>query len=138
LIIKSSGDETLVCSNQSIVALADYLSRFVLCNSLVFETEKNDSPDIDIWFLYGCEVVTSDFDELPKWIQEIMQLLINEKIVVEISFIEEKYYCIPKYQQYEGGKLPSEILSKIERICKRYLVEDSELQYRERNTRENV
>lgn len=114
-------EKVLICSEENIVSLADYLSNYVLCHQLVYDVEELDSPDISIWFFYGCETLVSDVEELPNWMQEIIQLLINERIVFMVCSETRRFYCIPHYQQNEDGNLPRKTVSQLEEICKRYL-----------------
>lgn len=121
IVVGPQNEKVLICTEENIVSLAEYLSNFVLCHQLVYDAEELDSPDMSIWFLYGCEALISDIEELPNWMQEIIKLLTHEKFIVKVSSETRRFYCIPHYQQYEDGNLPRETVSQIEQICKRYL-----------------
>jgi hypothetical protein len=121
--ITSGRHKFLVCSSENAIALCEYVSNKILKQQCVWDTENIYSPGCDIWFMYAWEMILSSLDELPQWIQDIIEFLITLEIILRCNIDEQENFVLVDPEYYLNNEFPVELTKKIEHICQKAVIE---------------
>ena len=122
LTLNTNDHQVYVCSSENGVGLCDYISRFVLKNSIIFETEAVLGAGIDYWFLRAWEQAEPSYEE-QGWFKDIIDLFMHDGSIVKVAGENADYFCLVDFTQLENGNTRKDYSEQIERICRSALIE---------------
>ena len=115
-VLNLNEHEIFICSSDNGVGLCDYLSRYVLKDAVLYETEGLLGGGIDYWFLRAWEQAEPEYEE-QGWFKEIVDLFLQDSAVVRVHGEDADYICLIDFSRFEDGNVPQEYYKQIEKIC---------------------
>lgn len=123
LRIEQNGKTYYVCSSENGVALGDYLSNYIIRDSCVWDLESVFSPGMDFWFYKAWEQAEPYYEEQPKWLHQLVNLLVSEGLLTRINRDSGEYLVFSDLESFEEQPLTSSIKAQVQIICRASLID---------------
>ena len=114
-----NGHNVLLCSGDIGVALADYLTKYVIKKDFIKDIKSLFSPDVDLWFYLAWGCASSEYAALPDWMHDIVSILKNDHKIAECPTERGAVYALIDFPQYEKDGFSEELVDEIRAACRK-------------------